>query len=183
MHERHWEGVRLHVVTGKGGTGKTTVAAALALALAAGGRKVVLVEVEERQGLAQLFDVAPLPYAETKLAVAPGGGDVVPRSTTVGRMSINSATRTIAPLAFCTVCSSWPIAPTGREISCTYWNSKNAVPTVIDPRPPNQAPPAIAAALELHSLCEEDGDLYARYGVRVRHDPAPDGDRPADDEG
>ena len=29
-----WDGVRLHVVTGKGGTGKTTVAAALALALA-----------------------------------------------------------------------------------------------------------------------------------------------------
>jgi anion-transporting ArsA/GET3 family ATPase len=74
--ERHWEGVRLHVVTGKGGTGKTTVAAALALALAAGGRKVLLVEVEERQGLAQLFDVPPLPYAERKLAVAPGGGDV-----------------------------------------------------------------------------------------------------------
>ena len=28
-----WDGVRLHVVTGKGGTGKTTVAAALALAV------------------------------------------------------------------------------------------------------------------------------------------------------
>ncbi|MGH8823648.1 MAG: ArsA-related P-loop ATPase [Jiangellaceae bacterium] len=71
-----WEGVRLHVVTGKGGTGKTTVAAALALALASGGRKVLLVEVEERQGLAQLFDVAPLPYEERKLAVARDGGDV-----------------------------------------------------------------------------------------------------------
>jgi anion-transporting ArsA/GET3 family ATPase len=71
-----WEGVRLHVVTGKGGTGKTTVAAALALALAEGGRKVLLVEVEERQGLAQLFDVPPLPYNERKLAVARGGGDV-----------------------------------------------------------------------------------------------------------
>ena len=34
---------RLHVVTGKGGTGKTTVAAALALALAGGGRKVLLI--------------------------------------------------------------------------------------------------------------------------------------------
>ena len=71
-----WAGVRLHVVTGKGGTGKTTVAASLALALAAGGRKVLLIEVEERQGLAQLFDVPPLPYEERKLAVARRGGDV-----------------------------------------------------------------------------------------------------------
>jgi anion-transporting ArsA/GET3 family ATPase len=71
-----WAGVRLHVVTGKGGTGKTTVAAALALALAASGRKILLVEVEERQGLAQLFDLPPLPYEERKLAVARRGGDV-----------------------------------------------------------------------------------------------------------
>ncbi|GAA4086567.1 ArsA-related P-loop ATPase [Actinomadura miaoliensis] len=71
-----WDGVRLHVVTGKGGTGKTTVAGALALALAAGGRKVLLVEVEGRQGIAQLFDCAPLPYEERRVAVAPDGGDV-----------------------------------------------------------------------------------------------------------
>ncbi|MCW2543024.1 MAG: Anion-transporting ATPase, partial [Frankiales bacterium] len=58
------------------GTGKTTVAAALALALASGGKKVLLVEVEDRQGFAQLFDSRPLPYTETKVAVALGGGDV-----------------------------------------------------------------------------------------------------------
>ncbi|MEO8106230.1 MAG: ArsA-related P-loop ATPase [Actinomycetes bacterium] len=67
---------RLHVVTGKGGTGKTSVAAALALHLAAGGQKVLLIEVEGRQGVAQLFDVAPLPYEERKVAIARGGGDV-----------------------------------------------------------------------------------------------------------
>ncbi len=76
-----WDGVRLHVVTGKGGTGKTTVAGALALALASGGKRVLLMEVEGRQGIAQLFDVPPLPYAERKVAVAPAtgtrpGGDV-----------------------------------------------------------------------------------------------------------
>jgi anion-transporting ArsA/GET3 family ATPase len=57
--------VQLHVVTGKGGTGKSTVAASLALALASRGKTVLLCEVEGRQGIAQMFDVAPLPYAET----------------------------------------------------------------------------------------------------------------------
>jgi len=74
--ESDWEGVRLHVVTGKGGTGKTTVAGALALALAQNGRRVLVMEVEGRQGLAQIFDTTPLPYAERHVAVAPGGGEV-----------------------------------------------------------------------------------------------------------
>ena len=68
--------VRCHVVSGKGGTGKTTVAAALALALAADGRHVLLIETEGRQGIAQLFDTPPLPYEERRVAVARGGGEV-----------------------------------------------------------------------------------------------------------
>ena len=63
-----WSGVRLHVVTGKGGTGKSTVAAALALGLASQGKQVLLCEVEGRQGIARMFDVDPLPYAERRIA-------------------------------------------------------------------------------------------------------------------
>lgn len=76
MSETLWPGVALHVVSGKGGTGKTTIAAALAMALAREGRRTLLMEVEGRQGIAQLFDVPPLPYEERKVAVAPGGGEV-----------------------------------------------------------------------------------------------------------
>ncbi len=63
-------------MSGKGGTGKTTLAAALALTLASEGKKVLLVECEGRQGIAQLFDLPPLPPTETKVATAEGGGQV-----------------------------------------------------------------------------------------------------------
>lgn len=66
----------VHVVTGKGGVGKTTVAAALAMALAPPGGRTLLIEVEGRQGIAPLFDSPPLPYAERHVATAPGGGEV-----------------------------------------------------------------------------------------------------------
>jgi len=71
-----WDGVRLHIVTGKGGTGKTTVAAALALALAGEGRRVLLAEVEGRQGISQTFEVPPLAATETRIAHAAHGGEV-----------------------------------------------------------------------------------------------------------
>jgi anion-transporting ArsA/GET3 family ATPase len=72
-----WRDVRLHVVTGKGGTGKSTVSAALALALASRGKTVLLCEVENRQGIAQLFDVPPLPYEERRIVAGPNdGGDL-----------------------------------------------------------------------------------------------------------
>jgi anion-transporting ArsA/GET3 family ATPase len=72
-----WQGVRLHVVTGKGGTGKSTISAALALALASRGKQVLLCEVEGRQGIAQLFDVPPLPYEERRIVAGPDdGGDL-----------------------------------------------------------------------------------------------------------
>lgn len=71
-----WPGVRLHIVTGKGGTGKTTVAAAMAVALAATGKRVLLAEVEDRQGISQTFDVPPLPPTEVRIGGGARGGEV-----------------------------------------------------------------------------------------------------------
>ena len=74
MKER-WP-ARLHIVTGKGGTGKTTVAGALALALAGAGRRTLLIEVEGRQGIAPLFNLGQLPYEERRVATTEGRGEV-----------------------------------------------------------------------------------------------------------
>ena len=76
-----WPTAKLHIVTGKGGTGKSTVAAALALALASHGKDVLLCEVEGRQGIARMFDVDPLPYEERRVATGlthPRGGRLSP---------------------------------------------------------------------------------------------------------
>lgn len=64
---------RLHIVTGKGGAGKSTVAAALALGLADQGKTVLLCEVEGRQGIARIFGVDPLGSTEVRLAGSKGG--------------------------------------------------------------------------------------------------------------
>ncbi len=83
-HGRPDDSVRLHVVTGKGGTGKTTVAAALALALGGTGRRVLLVEVEERQGISQVLDVPPLGTEEVEVANGLDGGSVYGLSVDAG---------------------------------------------------------------------------------------------------
>lgn len=75
---------RLHVVTGKGGTGKTTVAAALAVALAGEGKRVLLAEVEERQGISQVLDISPLGPKDTEVTTGLGGGGVVGLSVEAG---------------------------------------------------------------------------------------------------
>jgi anion-transporting ArsA/GET3 family ATPase len=59
---------RLIVVTGKGGVGKTTVAAALGLASARRGRRTVVCEVAQQERLAGLFGARESGHAEIELA-------------------------------------------------------------------------------------------------------------------
>jgi len=61
---------QLIVVTGKGGVGKTTVAAAIARRLAGMGRRVVLLELDPREPLHRLLDVPP--SAGEAVAAGPG---------------------------------------------------------------------------------------------------------------
>src|SRR5918996_4085335 len=59
---------RLVVVTGKGGVGKTTVAAALGLIAARSGKPTVICEVAEQERLAALFGVGQSGHEERELA-------------------------------------------------------------------------------------------------------------------
>jgi anion-transporting ArsA/GET3 family ATPase len=59
---------RLIVVTGKGGVGKTTVAAALGLAAARLGKRTIVAEVSEQERLSGLFGRRALGHREGKLA-------------------------------------------------------------------------------------------------------------------
>lgn len=54
-------GRQLLVVTGKGGVGKTTIAAALGLLAARSGRRTIVVEVGQESRLPELFGLAPGP--------------------------------------------------------------------------------------------------------------------------
>jgi anion-transporting ArsA/GET3 family ATPase len=56
------------IVAGKGGVGKTTVTAALAVVAARAGLRVLVVEVEGKSGLPAMFGLPTLGYEETQLA-------------------------------------------------------------------------------------------------------------------
>lgn len=63
---------RLVIVTGKGGTGKTSVVAALALAAAGRGRRVAVVEMGLDEQVPPLFDPAAPPVGYAGRTVHPG---------------------------------------------------------------------------------------------------------------
>ena len=59
---------RLVFVTGKGGVGKTTVAAALGLAAARAGKRTIVCEVAEQERFSRLFGREGVGYEETEIA-------------------------------------------------------------------------------------------------------------------
>lgn len=59
---------RLVIVAGKGGVGKTTVSATLALAAARRGLRSLIVEVEGKSGLSAMYGHEPLSYEQMVLA-------------------------------------------------------------------------------------------------------------------
>lgn len=59
---------RVTIVAGKGGVGKTTVAAALALSALDAGMRVQIIEIEGKSGLPALFGFEHLSYEELELA-------------------------------------------------------------------------------------------------------------------
>jgi anion-transporting ArsA/GET3 family ATPase len=58
---------RLVFVTGKGGVGKTTVAAALGLAAASAGRRTIVCEVAQQERMSRVFRREGVGYSETRL--------------------------------------------------------------------------------------------------------------------
>jgi anion-transporting ArsA/GET3 family ATPase len=69
---------RIHIVSGKGGVGKTTVAAALALVAARRGRRVCVAEVDRKGTLARLLGAEGMGYEPRELLPGVWGLAIAP---------------------------------------------------------------------------------------------------------
>jgi anion-transporting ArsA/GET3 family ATPase len=69
---------KILIVSGKGGVGKTTVSAALALVAARSGRKVCIAEVDRKGTLPKLFGGSELSYEPRQVAPGVWGMNIIP---------------------------------------------------------------------------------------------------------
>lgn len=58
---------RLHIVTGKGGVGKSTLCAAMGLVAARHGRRAIILETDTKERMSQLFEIPPVGYQEVEI--------------------------------------------------------------------------------------------------------------------
>ena len=72
---------KILIVSGKGGVGKTTVSAALALVAARQGRKVCIAEVDRKGTLPRLFGGGQLTYDPSEIAPGVWGMNIVPEES------------------------------------------------------------------------------------------------------
>jgi anion-transporting ArsA/GET3 family ATPase len=89
---------RIHIVSGKGGVGKTTVAAALALVAARHERKVCVAEVDGKGSLAQLFGAAGMELGYEPAELSPGvwGLGIVPEDALAEYLEVQYHMRRIS---------------------------------------------------------------------------------------
>lgn len=84
---------RVVIVAGKGGVGKTTVAATLAVAAARTGLRVLIVEVEGKSGLSTAFNRPSLGYEEQDLSPGIRGRTLTPDAALLDWLAGNGLKR------------------------------------------------------------------------------------------
>jgi anion-transporting ArsA/GET3 family ATPase len=89
---------RLVFVTGKGGVGKTTVAAALGLAAARAGRRTIVCEVGDQQRLSAAFGLPPASFREVEVTAGLAAFSVNPDDATEEWLQYQLRSRTLAGL-------------------------------------------------------------------------------------
>jgi len=87
---------RVLIVSGKGGVGKTTVAAALALVAARRGRTVCLAEVDRKGSLPKLFDAPGLGYDPKEMSPGVWGMNIVPEAALAEYLEVQYHMRRIS---------------------------------------------------------------------------------------
>jgi anion-transporting ArsA/GET3 family ATPase len=80
MHVDEFLEPKILIVSGKGGVGKTTIAAALALVAARHGRKVCMAEIDRKGSLPKLFGGGEVTYDPRELSPGVWGLNIIPEN-------------------------------------------------------------------------------------------------------